>query len=226
MAHPHEESEVLLVLGTANRHKLAEVSRALGGVTTRRGAPVRVAGAAALPPGPEIDERGETFLENARIKARAYARRAAGLPPEVRPRWVLADDSGLAVDALGGAPGVRSARYAGSSATDGDNNRKLLAALASIPPGRRGAAFVCALSLVEVAPAPSAAPREVLSVEGRCRGEIIGEGRGSGGFGYDPLFLFPDLGKTLAELSGQEKDEVSHRGRALRALRERLEALE
>lgn len=231
MTGPPTKPEFLLIVGTGNRHKVEEIAAALAGFPLEEERPLRVEGVAMLPAamfpaGPDLEESGRTFLENARIKARTYALRAAMLPPGQRPRWVLADDSGLSVDALGGEPGVRSARYAGPGATDRANNQKLLAALAGVPRERRGAEFVCALSLVEVPASPRGPAEEVLTAEGRCRGEILLEERGSGGFGYDPLFLVPALERTFAQITREEKTELSHRGRALKALRTQLGSLQ
>lgn len=155
-------------------------------------------------------EDADTFLGNARIKARA-AREASG------GKAVLADDSGLEVDALGGAPGVYSARYAGEDAADAENNAKLLAALADVPDSERTARFVCTLVFIDEDGAETVA-------RGTVEGRIGREGRGENGFGYDPLFL-PDVfadGRTLAEAAPEEKNAVSHRGNALRKLRELL----
>lgn len=149
-------------------------------------------------PGPEVDETGETFEENARLKALAHSART-GLP-------TLADDSGLCVDALGGAPGVRSARYA--AGTDADRIEKLLSELRAVPDERRGAEFRCALCLA----LPSG---ETIVEVGECRGRIIAEPRGRNGFGYDPIFFIPELGRTMAELAPEEKGRISHRARAL-----------
>jgi len=215
-------TELLLAVGSGNFHKVEEIAAALSGIAGPRGLKIRVLGKSAFPPGPEPLETGATFAENAQIKALSYAGLAAQLPPEKRPFWVLADDSGLSVDALGGAPGVRSARYAGENATDGDNNALLLRNLAQVPQPERGAEFVCSLCLVLVSPKADQPHTVVLEAEGRCRGMILPAQRGSGGFGYDPLFLVPSLGKTFAELSTDEKNALSHRGRALQALRERL----
>jgi XTP/dITP diphosphohydrolase len=157
-------------------------------------------------------ELGDTFAVNARAKAEYFARRT-GLP-------TIADDSGLEVFALGGAPGVRSKRWAavtaGGRALDEANNAELLRRLAGAPAKRRGARYRCVLVYL---PLPSAAP-EVF--EGGCTGVILEEPRGTGGFGYDPLFLSDELGKSFGEATEAEKDGVSHRGRALRALIERL----
>jgi len=171
---------------------------------------------------PDIVEDGATFAENARIKARAVAE-AFGIP-------ALADDSGLCVDELDGAPGVYSARYAGPGATDRDNNAKLLAALKERrtqapradaaegggPVMLSAARFVCALALYDPA------SRRMLEAEGACEGFIIEEPRGHGGFGYDPLFYLPEEGLTMAELAPERKNELSHRSKALQALIARL----
>ena len=163
------------------------------------------------PDAPEVVEDLDTFAGNARKKA-AETARAIG-------RWVLADDSGLSVDALEGAPGVLSARYAGVHGDDEANNRKLLEALGEIPDDRRGAAFVCALALAD----PSGAIR--LEAEGRCRGRITREARGPGGFGYDPLFLIPEYHRTFGELSPLVKHQLSHRARAFAHIRPGLISL-
>ncbi len=186
-----------LVVATANAGKLREFRRMLEPLG------FEVLGLADLADRPEIREDGDTFLDNARAKAWPLARSLGGP--------VLADDSGLVVDSLGGAPGVRSARYAGPDATDSDNNRKLLAELAGVPAERRTAAFVCALVLAVPGLGEVAA-------EGRVEGRILDRPRGEGGFGYDPLFLVEGLGRTAAELDPDTKNRVSHRGRALRLL--------
>lgn len=159
----------------------------------------------------EVEEDAETFAGNARKKA---AETAKGLG-----RWVLADDSGLAVDALGGAPGVYSARFAGVHGDDEANNRKLLADLSAVPDEQRGAAFVCALAVAD----PGGAVR--LESTGACRGRIVREPRGAHGFGYDPLFLVPEYHKTFGELSSLVKNQVSHRARAFARLRPALDRL-
>ena len=155
------------------------------------------------------EETGLTFVENAIIKARA-ACVATGLP-------ALADDSGVVVDALGGAPGVRSARYAGAGASDADNVAKLLGALAEVASPERGAAFVC--SIVYLRDARDPCP---IVSEGVWRGRILDAPRGTGGFGYDSVFYVDALGRTAAELSRAEKNATSHRGRALAQLLDRL----
>lgn len=158
---------------------------------------------------PEVEESGLTFVENALLKARA-ASRISGLA-------ALADDSGLAVDALDGAPGIYSARYAGEPKSDEANNRKLLKALDGIPEGQRTARYWCVLVLLRHAEDPVP---EI--VQTSWEGEILAHPRGEGGFGYDPLFWIPEKGMSAAELGALEKNRVSHRGRALHALVERL----
>jgi XTP/dITP diphosphohydrolase len=186
-----------IVLATRNMGKIAELEALLAGFG------VAVLGLDAFPDIGEIEETGATFAENARLKARTVAL-ASGLV-------ALADDSGLAVDALSGAPGVYSARYSGENATDATNNAKLLAALEGLPEAERGCRFIS----VVAAHAPNGA--EILA-EGRWEGRVLFAPRGQGGFGYDPLFLDPELGRSAAELSPAEKNARSHRGQALRAL--------
>lgn len=158
----------------------------------------------------EADETGATFTENALIKAR-HATRATGLA-------AIADDSGLVVDALGGRPGVLSARYSGRDATDEKNINKLLRELGDVPDDQRGAAFHCVVCFV------TADDSEALIACGEWRGVILRERRGEGGFGYDPVFLDPELARSAAELTDDEKNARSHRGRALRALVDKLQA--
>ncbi|MBI3750569.1 MAG: non-canonical purine NTP pyrophosphatase [Chloroflexi bacterium] len=157
-------------------------------------------------------EDGETFEANARIKAR-FAARATGLP-------ALADDSGIEVDALGGRPGVRTRRYAGPDATDPENNAKLLGELAGMPPARRRARYVCVLALA-IPDVAAAGGLRLLSRRGTCRGRIASEPRGSGGFGYDPIFEpapEPPGGRTFGEYTAAEKHAISHRARAARRM--------
>jgi XTP/dITP diphosphohydrolase len=166
------------------------------------------------------DETGSTFEANAAIKARA-AVRATGLP-------VLADDSGIEVDALGGAPGVRTRRYAGEHATDVDNNAKLLAALAGLPPERRGARYVCVLALAVPGTEGPRGGMRLTYARGTCRGRIATEPRGTGGFGYDPIFepeSEPPGGRTLGLWTPAEKHAISHRARAARRMTPHLVAL-
>lgn len=153
-----------------------------------------------------IDETGTTFAENAALKIQAVR---PHVPADV---GLIADDSGLEVTALDGAPGIYSARFAGTGATDMRNNEKLIHLLQNKPATTRHARFVCALAYQAHADVP------VQTIEGTCSGEIIDFPRGAGGFGYDPHFYLPDLGKTMAELSPDEKDRISHRGNACRQL--------
>lgn len=190
------------VLASGNAGKLREFRGMLAG----SGIELRPQDEFDVEPAPET---APTFVENALAKARHVARET-GLP-------AIADDSGLEVDALDGAPGVRSARYAGEAADDDANNRRLLAELAGVPPAARGACFRAVLVFLRHAddPAPVIA-------EGEWRGRIADAPRGAGGFGYDPLFLLDD-GRSSAELSAQEKNRLSHRGQALAELRRRLD---
>jgi XTP/dITP diphosphohydrolase len=158
----------------------------------------------------EVEETGTTFEENARLKAAAYAH-ASGL-------LTLADDSGLEVDALGGAPGVLSARYGGPSATDRDRCQKLLKQLENVPVEERGARFVCVVAVC----VPEG---EIASAEGELRGRIGFEPRGTHGFGYDPIFYIPGLHMTLAQAGPEIKNRISHRARALEAIRPTLARL-
>ncbi|MBU5376760.1 MAG: XTP/dITP diphosphatase [Pantoea sp.] len=155
------------------------------------------------------EETGLTFIENAILKAR-HAAQLTGLP-------AIADDSGLAVDALGGAPGIYSARYAGEAASDRENLEKLLNALETVPDGERQAQFHCVLVYLRHAEDPTP-----LVFHGSWAGEITRSAAGEGGFGYDPIFYVPELGKTAAELSKTEKGAVSHRGKALTLLLEAM----
>lgn len=156
-----------------------------------------------------VEETGLTFIENALIKAR-HAARVTGLP-------AIADDSGLAVDALAGAPGIYSARYAGEDASDRQNVDKLLAALASVPDGQRGAQFHCVLVYLRHADDPTP-----LVCHGSWSGEIARQPSGAGGFGYDPVFLLTEQGRTAADLNAEEKQALSHRGQALACLLDAL----
>ena len=196
------ESDVKVVLASSNPGKLSELRALL----IPAGLQVVPQDALGVEP-PE--ETGVTFVENALIKARA-ACAATGLP-------ALADDSGVVVDALGGAPGVRSARYAGEDASDSDNLARLLEALAGVDPPKRGAAFVCAIVYLRHAQDPCP-----IVCEGVWRGRILDAPRGDGGFGYDPVFFVETLNRTAAELSRAEKNTVSHRGQALAQLLDRL----
>ncbi len=196
-----------LIFATRNRGKLVELEALLGGLG---GLELWSLDGFNVPP---IEEDGSTFHENAAKKARVVSQ-ITGLP-------ALADDSGLEVDALGGAPGVWSARYAGEGASDQANNDKLLAALAGVPAAQRTARF---RSVVALADEAGSLGGQVLYGEGRCEGVILEAPRGTGGFGYDPLFFAPELGATFAELGLGPKNDLSHRARAFRDLRPRLAA--
>ena len=168
-------------------------------------------------PGDPVED-GLTFETNARIKARVAAK-ATGLP-------ALADDSGIEVDALEGGPGVRTRRYAGERATDQENNAKLLGALSGLAPAGRGARYVCVLAFAT--PSTDGGPPGVVTVRGTCRGRIAAAPKGSGGFGYDPIFepaSEPPGGRTFGEWSAAEKNEISHRARAARRMGRKLATL-
>ncbi|MGI6264354.1 MAG: RdgB/HAM1 family non-canonical purine NTP pyrophosphatase [Acutalibacteraceae bacterium] len=189
------------IVATHNAHKLSEIARILrplgiDAVTDRQ------IGLSL----PEVEETGDTFEENAYLKA-ASACAVSGLP-------AIADDSGLMIDALDGAPGVYSARYAGEGATDAQRIAKVLAEMRDVPPERRTARFVSAVCCVF----PNG---ERVTARGTCEGTIGYVSRGEGGFGYDPIFVTPD-GPTFAELTGEQKDAVSHRGNSLRVFSEKL----
>jgi XTP/dITP diphosphohydrolase len=186
----------ILILATRNPGKTAEIRSLLSGY------PVEVRDLSAFGPIPEVEEDGASFEENAYKKA-SFTARVLGAP-------ALSDDSGLCVPALGGAPGVRSARYGGPDATDADRCCRLLDEMRGL--SDRRAAFECVLSLA----VPSG---PALTYEGRCEGRITEAPSGANGFGYDPVFFYPPLGRTFADLSREEKGRVSHRGRALADLR-------
>lgn len=199
-----------VLLASTNAKKARELAGLLAPLEIELLTPEAVGGL------PEVVEDGETFAANALKKALSAARHTN--------EWCLADDSGIAVDYLEGAPGVRSARFAGEPSDDGRNNALLLERLQGVEDDARGAHFVCALALVKPGGEVAAA------VEGRAYGRILHAPRGDGDFGYDPLFLFTEEGfeqthRTFAELEAAAKSEVSHRGRALRELAHRLTAL-
>jgi XTP/dITP diphosphohydrolase len=203
-----------LLVATRSEHKLRELRELL------QPANARLVSLSELGiPGDPVED-GETFYANAALKAR-FGARASGLP-------TLADDSGIEVDALDGGPGVRTRRYAGEVATDADNNAKLLAALDGLPPERRGARYVCVLTLALPERAGSRGGLPVIAVRGTCRGRIATEPRGTGGFGYDPIFepaSEPSGGRTLGLWTPAEKNAISHRARAARRMAPRLAAL-
>ena len=189
-----------IVIATRNKGKIAEIRELL------KDFPVIIKSLKDFGPIPEVVEDGETFEENAYKKA-SFTARVLGIP-------ALADDSGLMVEALDGAPGVHSARFAGPHATDQERCRKLLETMRDEE--KRAAAFFCVISFaVPTGPA--------LTYEGRCDGLLTREPQGENGFGYDPIFFFPPLEKTFAQLSREEKSRVSHRGKALRELKEEFD---
>ncbi len=196
-----KEAVLEILAATRNRGKWKELTRALSRL------PLRIRSLEEFPQVPPLEEEGESFAENARSKA-LQAARATGLP-------ALADDSGLVVPALDGAPGVRSARFAGPGASDGDNIRLLLERMKDARD--RSAWFQCCLCLAD----PGG--KVLWEGEGRCAGVLLEEPRGRGGFGYDPVFLYPPGRVTFAEMEPEEKERVSHRGEALRAFRAALE---
>ena len=192
----------IIVLATRNSGKIREFQQLL------KNFPVEIKGLSDFGPIPEVEEDGETFDDNAYKKA-LFTAKALGLP-------AIADDSGLVVEALGGAPGVKSARYAGENSTDKENIDKLLMEMKGLDDRR--AAFECVISIA----VPSG---PALTYEGRCEGEITLEPKGKSGFGYDPVFFCPQFGKTFAELSSDEKNRVSHRGKALKEVTEEFEKI-
>ncbi len=192
-----------IIIATHNKHKLAEMSRILSPmgyeVVTDTDLGIELS---------DVEENGETFLDNARIKSEAGCKES-GYP-------CIADDSGLCVDALDGAPGVYSARYSGVHGDDDGNNRKLLAELEGIPTEKRTAHFACAICV-------SFPDGREVTVTGKCEGYIGYEKKGTNGFGYDPLFMVGE--RSLAEMTAEEKDAISHRGNALKELQKILPSI-
>jgi XTP/dITP diphosphohydrolase len=189
--------DITLFLSTRNQGKVSELQQLMASY------PITIRSLDEFPDCPIVVEDGNTFEGNAIKKAEVIAQ-FLHMP-------VLADDSGLEVEALGGKPGVYSARFAGPDATDADNNRKLVELMHDLPPGQRDAQFRCVLAL--------AIPgQQTWTCEGACSGQIVLEEQGSGGFGYDPIFFLPQWGKTMAQLTKQEKNKISHRGQAMRKL--------
>ncbi len=182
-----------LLIATHNRGKLIEYQELFAGL------PLDLVTLDEVGIREDVEENGRSFAENARIKALAYAKQSRLL--------TLADDSGLEVDALNGEPGVYSKRYAGENVTDAERNEFLLDKLRDVPRGQRTARFQCAVAIAR----PDG---EMWETSGTCEGEILFAPRGTHGFGYDPIFFFPTLGKTMAELSTEEKNRLSHRARA------------
>lgn len=193
-----------LLLASQNPGKLEEMRLLAAGL------PFRVIGPREIGIEEAPDETGASFLENARIKALAYAARSG--------RLSVADDSGLSVAALGGAPGLYSSRFGGEGASDLDRNRLLLEKLAGVPEARRGARFTSAVAVAR-------GSELLFEVEEHVEGTIAAAMRGANGFGYDPLFFYPPFGATFGEVARAEKDRVSHRGKAFARLREFLEGL-
>jgi XTP/dITP diphosphohydrolase len=204
---------IVLVLGSRNRKKCKEMAELIAPPwePSRSLERLDIRSVDDFPGASEVVEDADTFAGNARKKASELARALLV--------WVVADDSGLTVDALGGAPGVFSARYAGEPTNDDANNRKVLESLAATPDDLRGAAFRCALALAD----PAGEIR--LEAEGACRGRLTRELRGPAGFGYDPLFLIPEYHKTFGELSPLVKHQLSHRARAFASFRRGLERM-
>lgn len=194
-----------LLVATRNRNKVREIRDKFAGLSG-----IELLSLDDIAPLPDIEEDGSTFEENALKKARETAR-LAGIP-------AMADDSGLEVDALGGEPGVLSARYAGDGATDLDRNRLVLEKMKDVPNGKRAARFVCVIAIAF----PGGNERVT---RGTCDGEIAREPRGDHGFGYDPIFFLPDRGVTMAEIPLREKNVISHRARALDSARDVLAEL-
>ena len=193
-----------LLVATTNTGKLAEIEAVL------KYLPIQVLSLSALKDYPEVVEDGTSYEENARKKARTLA--------EFSGYLTLADDSGLEVDALDGAPGIQSARFSGADADDARNNEKLLRALGDLPWEKRGARFVCVMALC----CPASGRRLEWIFHGVCEGSIAFELRGPRGFGYDPLFFYPPLGKTFGEIDRVIKGRYSHRGKALAKLTQAL----
>ena len=194
-----------LLIGTHNTHKTREIAKLLEGL------PVQIRDLTSLPKIGTVEEDGETLLENAVKKAKHYGN-LSGLA-------TIADDTGLGVEALNGEPGVKSARYAGQDCSYDDNNLKLLKMLSQTKNGSRSAVFKCVIALYD----PGSG--KVLTEEGALKGEILHSPRGQNGFGYDPVFYLPEAGKTLAELSPDEKNRVSHRAIALFKMKKRIERI-
>jgi len=192
-----------VIVATRNRGKTREIREALKGLG------VRIRSLSDFSNVPEIEENGKTFVDNALKKARYYTKYFG--------KVTLADDSGLEVDFLKGLPGIYSARYAGEKASSQENNEKLLREMERVPISKRGARFKCVIAVV------SPDGGEILA-EGVCRGRIGFGEKGRRGFGYDPLFILPNYGKTMAQLSLKEKNKISHRGKALRKIRKMIQS--
>lgn len=195
-----------IIFATGNQNKMREIREIMGNL------PVEILSMKEAGIGADITEDGTTFEENAAIKAKAVAEL---LPEQDRDTIVLADDSGLEIDALNGEPGIYSARYMGEDTSYYIKNAELIHRLEGVPEKKRTARFVCAVAAV-------LPDRTCLTVRGTIEGRIGYEERGSNGFGYDPIFMLPDRGCTTAELPPEEKNRISHRGKALRLMEEKL----
>jgi len=190
----HDPNSIPIVVASRNRKKVGEINELFARYK------IEVVAVVDFPDVPEVDETGSTFAENAAKKAREIAQHLSA--------WTIGEDSGLSVDALGGAPGIYSARYSDPGATDERNNEKLQRELAGVAADKRTAAYTCSIALAD----PSGEIR--LQCEDYCRGRIISEPRGSNGFGYDPYFLIPEYHQTFGELASAVKQQISHRARA------------
>lgn len=199
----HQNTEI--ILASRNRKKSAEIAELLQPYG------IKVTSVAEFPDVPDVVEDGTTFAQNAAKKASEVARQLG--------KWAIGEDSGVKVDALDGAPGIYSARYAGEPSDDEANNRKLLAELDGVPPEKRGAGYVCHVALAD----PQGDVK--LRVEATCRGRILDAPRGDNGFGYDPLFCIPEFHRTFGELPAVVKRHLSHRARAFEQFIPRLVAL-
>ena len=188
------KKEIQLLIATKNKGKVSELEKLFADL------PIELKNLNDFPNALDVEETGATFAENAALKARGYARQTN--------LWALADDSGLEVEALSGAPGVFSARFAGEKASDAANGEKLLREIGASGSENRGARFVCAMSIADDA------GEIIFAAEGFCTGKIVGEPRGANGFGYDPIFVPDGFAETFAELPGSVKQKISHRGRA------------
>lgn len=197
-------ADVELLLASQNAGKLQEMKQLLADL------PVRVLSPADVGIREAPEETGTTFLENSALKARHYSRLSG--------RIAVADDSGISVDALDGAPGLHSSRFGGENASDEDRNRLLLEQLKGVPPERRGARFTCAVSVAR-------GDKLIFQAQERAEGRIAEAPRGPNGFGYDPIFFYPPFGRTFGELPREQKDRVSHRGKAFAHLKQALPAL-
>jgi len=196
-----------IVLATNNKHKIEEIKNILSDLQ------LEILTLHDFPDFPKIEENGKTLEENAILKAKAIYRFASLTTSQFTNAIILADDSGLEVDALDGTPGVFSSRFAGERCSYKDNTVKLLSLMENIPWEKRGATFVCVVAIAKDL-------ENIETVRGKVRGIIAREERGENGFGYDPVFYLPELGKTFAQLSFKEKNEISHRAKAFKMAKE------